>query len=178
MHRNYLINLLNLYNPSDIQEEYFIEEIFEFINSNPNCFERSLEKGHITASSWLINQSGSHALLMHHRKIGKWFQLGGHCDGDPDVLKVAIKEAKEESGFQDIQPIINDIFDVDIHLIPDNPKEKAHYHYDIRFLLQCKKDEKLVQNRESKGFMWVGKEDILPTQNQSIIRMFNKWVKI
>ena len=152
--------------------------MFEFINSNPDCFERSLEIGHVTASSWLINQSGSHALLMHHRKIGKWLQLGGHCDGDPDVLRVAIKEAKEESGFEDIQCVRSDIFDIDIHLIPENHNEKTHYHYDIRFLLQCKKEEKLVQNRESKGFMWIGKKNDLPTDNRSIIRMFNKWINL
>ena len=60
----------------------------------------------------------SFVLLMHHTKLDKWFQLGGHCDGDPDVINVAIKEASEESGIKNIKPLSLEIFDIDIHLIP------------------------------------------------------------
>jgi 8-oxo-dGTP pyrophosphatase MutT (NUDIX family) len=180
MDRFTLIKMLQQYNPNNpiAQEETeFKKQMITFIQDNANCFERSLESGHITASVWLLNKNASKALLMHHSKLDNWFQLGGHCDGDPDVLAVAIKEAQEESGIINIVPVKGSIFDIDIHLIPENKREKAHYHYDIRFLLQVVSDEEVIQNRESKELRWIDKNiTALPTQNRSIVRMFNKWV--
>ena len=178
MKRSQLIELLKKYNPSDKEEIVFKKEILSFMNQNIDCFERSLTIGHITASSWLINKDGSKTLLLHHAKLNKWFQLGGHCDGESDVLAVAIKEAQEESGITSIVPVDTNIFDIDIHLIPENSREKAHYHYDIRFLLQVTSDEEIIQNKESKELRWIGKGiNELPTQNPSVIRMFNKWTE-
>lgn len=175
MNKN-ILKLLQNYIPDNLEEVKFKQDMLEFINKYPNCFERSLEVGHITASCWLLNKDESKSLLMHHRKLNKWFQLGGHCDGDSNALAVAIKEAQEESGISNIVPISKNIFDIDIHLIPENPKEKAHFHYDIRFLLKVNSTEKVVQNQESKELRWIGKNiQALPTNNPSVIRMFNKW---
>lgn len=178
MKRSMLKSALQNYVPTDPQEQTFKQQMLEFIDAHEDCFERSLAIGHITASCWLLNKDGSKALLMHHTKLNNWFQLGGHCDGDPDVLAVAIKEAQEESGILGIVPVSADIFDIDIHLIPENKKEKAHYHYDVRFLLHVTGDEHIVQNEESKALRWFGTERAaLPSQHPSIIRMFNKWLK-
>lgn len=167
------------YQPTELDELEFKNRMIEFINANQNCFDRTLTIGHITASAWLLNKDESQALLMHHSKLDKWFQLGGHCDGNPDVLAVALKEAQEESGIENIKPISNKIFDIDIHLIPENPKEKAHYHYDVRFLLKVTSDEQIVQNNESKELRWIGKDlSKLPTQNPSVLRMFKKWLSV
>lgn len=179
MKRNILIKKLQQYCPVASEEILFKERILEFIKQYENCFERSLEIGHITASTWLLNKDKSKALLMHHTKLDKWFQLGGHCDGDPDTLNVAIKEAIEESGIQNIAPLSEKIFDIDIHLIPANSKEKEHYHYDVRFLLYVTSDEQIVQNHESKQLQWIGKnKNELMTDNLSVVRMFNKWISL
>jgi len=176
--RSNLIELLNKYNPLFHEEIVAKKHMLSFIEQNVNCFERSLEIGHITASSWLLNKNGSSALLMHHAKLNMWCQLGGHCDGDWDVLAVAIKEAQEESGINNIVPVEVEIFDIDIHLIPGNNREKEHYHYDVRFLLQVASDEVVVQNRESKELRWIGRTTAaLPTQERSVARMFDKWIE-
>lgn len=176
MHRNYLIKLVEEYIPWN-QEITVKDEILSFIRENPNCFDRELEIGHITGSAWLINKTGDKALLLHHRKLDKWFQLGGHADGDSDILAVAIKEAQEESGIQNIKPVMNEIFDIDIHKIPTNSKEKEHFHYDVRFLLQVKGDEDFVQNQESKELRWISRDkSLLPTNEDSVIRLFEKWI--
>lgn len=170
--------MLHEYHPSAPEEIQAKETMLNFIKAHDDCFERSLAIGHITASAWLVNKEQTHALLMHHTKLDRWFQLGGHCDGDPDVLGVAIKEAQEESGIMHIAPLSNKIFDIDIHLIPANSKEKEHYHYDVRFLLQVTSDEQVVQNGESKELRWIGKnKNELPTAELSVTRMFNKWIK-
>ncbi|MBP9764784.1 NUDIX hydrolase [Candidatus Babeliales bacterium] len=179
MHRQNLINLLNNYHPADQAELSFKQRMLDFIHANPDCFERSLAQGHITASCWLQSKDGSKALLLHHMKLNNWFQLGGHCDGDSDVLAVAIKEAQEESGIMGIEPVSISIFDIDIHTIPANPKEAEHDHYDVRFLLRVTTDESIVQNRESKELRWIGKNiQELPTQNPSVVRMFMKWLAV
>lgn len=179
MERTQLIQLLHEYFPIDPTEIKCKEDMLNFIKHNKDCFERSLQEGHITGSAWLLNKDMTQALLMHHTKLDKWVQPGGHCDGEPDVLSVATKEAKEESGIHDIVPVSSKIFDIDIHLVPEHKKEKAHYHYDVRFLLKVASDEGIIQNRESKELRWVGKDrNKLPTASPSVVRMFNKWLAL
>ncbi len=179
MHRTLLLSKLRSYDPIEFEEQVFKDQMITFINECESCFERSLELGHITGSAWLLNKDQTKALLMHHTKFDRWFQLGGHCDGDSDVLGVAIKEAQEESGINNIAALSEDVFDIDIHLIPENKKEKAHYHFDVRFLLIVDSNEDIVQNRESKELRWIAKNPgALPTDNPSVVRMFNKWMNL
>lgn len=166
--RESLVNLLKRYRPTD-EEVQTKEKMIAFVEANENCFHRSFLEGHITGSSWLLSSDGEKALLLHHAKLDRWVQPGGHADGDPDVLNVSVKEAREESGIDEIAPVSVEIFDIDIHSVSD------HLHYDIRFLLQIQKDTPPIQNRESKGFLWVTKKDTLPTKERSIVRMHEKW---
>ncbi|HEV2917274.1 MAG TPA: NUDIX hydrolase [Candidatus Babeliales bacterium] len=176
MIRKSLIDLLHRYIPS-VEEVAYKDQIVSFIQQYPECFERSLPVGHITASAWLLNNDKSKVLLMHHAKLNQWVQLGGHCDGNPDVLAVAIKEAQEESGIKQIVPVMHQIFDIDIHAIPANKYEAAHFHYDVRFLLQVTSNEDIQKNEESHALRWIGKNSTeLPTNAQSVVRMFNKWI--
>ncbi len=176
MKRSALTTLLHNYHPTAPEEIIFKESMLQFMAAHEDCFERTLEIGHFTASCWLLNKDGDKALLLHHAKLDRWFQLGGHCDGDSDVLAVAIKEAQEESGIMGISPVSEEIFDIDIHPIPENKRDKAHDHYDVRFLLQVTSDEDIVSNRESKELRWIGKNrSELPTDNPSVVRMFQKW---
>lgn len=167
MHRQKLLDLLQRYQGLPEEAETH-RQFMEFVRANPNCFERELEIGHVTASAWLLNREGTAALLMHHAKLNIWVQVGGHCDGDSDVLEVALREAREESGIEGIVPVTEDIFDIDIHPVP------GHLHYDVRFLLKVVTDEAFVQNRESKALRWV--ESDLPTQARSVTRMYEKWL--
>lgn len=176
MKRNNLLRQLHNYTPTP-SEEMFHKDMIGFVQKHKDCFERTLEDGHITASAWILNKNHDKALLLHHAKLDRWFQLGGHCDGDADTLAVAIKEAQEESGIMNIEAVMPDIFDIDIHFIPDNPKEKGHYHYDVRYLLHVTSDEDVQMNRESKALKWIGKNaEELPTDNPSVVRMHSKWV--
>ena len=175
--RQALILLLQNYHPNDPAEITFKWEMLSFINKHPDCFERSLAIGHITASAMLLNKDRTKALLMHHAKLGRWCQLGGHCDGDPNVLAVAVREAQEESGIGSIVPLQHEIFDIDIYRVPARGHEQEHNHYDVRFLLAVDSDEEIVQNQESKELRWIEKDLAkLPTDSPSVIRMFKKWV--
>ncbi|MCU0326949.1 MAG: NUDIX hydrolase [Spirosomaceae bacterium] len=175
MHRQPLLNLLANHQASDPHEAKMLAEMIEFVKQNPDCFKRELLIGHVTGSAWIVDKSRKFVLLTHHRKLDKWLQPGGHCDGDPDVLNVALKEANEETGVERIKPVSESIFDVDIHLIPERKGIPAHYHYDVRFLLEADKEIPLVISDESNDLAWIAIEE-LPKLNdeESILRMVRK----
>ena len=175
MHKNNLLNLLKNHNPIDSQEVIFTEKITKFVQQNPDCFERSLLIGHVTGSAWIVDKSRQFTLLTHHRKLDKWFQTGGHCDGDSDVLNVAMKEAMEETGLSDIQAISSNIFDVDIHEIPERKGVPTHLHYDVRFLLEADMNEPLIISSESSDLAWIELSKVSQlNDSQSIMRMVQK----
>lgn len=175
MHRQLLLSLLENHQPFDKNEEAMLQQTIDFVRQNPQCFERSLAIGHITGSAWIVDESRDYAILMHHKKLNRWFQPGGHADGETNVLNVAIKEAQEETGVVDLKILSHAIYDVDVHLIPENPKELAHYHFDIRFLFEVKKDIPLKINAESKEIKWVKHVQIPNFNNsESILRMIRK----
>ena len=178
MSREKLCALLEAYPPTP-EEENFKREILSFVRDHPNCFERSLSFFHMSASACLLNRDETKALLLHHAKLNIWVQPGGHCDGESDVLAVAIKEAQEESGILGIAPLSQSIFDIDIHKIPTHKEIPEHFHYDIRFLLKVTSDELLVQNSESNELRWINKDTHdLPPLDRSTLRLFNKWNKM
>ncbi len=177
--RKPLIDLLRAYEPIAQREQLCKQKILAFVQAHSDCFERSLSIGHVTASAWLLNNDHSRALLMHHTKLDKWLQLGGHCDGNPDVLAVAVKEAQEESGIQEISCVHKDIFDIDIHFLPASKSHPDHLHYDVRFLLQVIGSETTVGNSESKELRWITQDRTqLPTNEPSVIAMFDKWISL
>lgn len=140
------------------------------------CFERSLVRGHVTGSAWLLSPDEKCVLLTHHKKLGRWLQVGGHADGHSDALEVALREAREESGIDEIVPFSTEILDIDIHEIPERPGEPAHLHYDVRFVLRALSDA-CVPSDESHEIRWVPIDDLESrTTSPSITRMRDKWL--
>ncbi len=153
-----------------------LERYLDFVSRNPDCFERSLQEGHVTGSAWIVDTVGTHVLLTHHRKLGQWFQLGGHADGEPDVAKVAMQEAREESGLAELRFVSDEIFDIDIHLIPARKGDPEHYHYDVRFALQSVGADDFTVSEESLDLAWVELEKLTDfTTEESMLRMARKW---
>lgn len=178
MKRYSLLTLLRQYTPFDPEEQTMWQDTLRFVEENPDCFERWLSIGHVTGSAWIINETQTSVLLMHHRKLDKWFQPGGHADGDSDILRVALKEAQEETGLETVHCLSQSIFDVDVHLIPANAKEAAHFHYDIRFLFQADSQQPLRINSESKELVWVPLSDVERYNNSnSLMRMVRKMAR-
>jgi 8-oxo-dGTP pyrophosphatase MutT (NUDIX family) len=149
-----------------------VERLIAFVESEPACAERANSFGHLTGSAWVVNKERTKALLLHHRKLNRWMQTGGHADGELDLLSVALREAKEESGLKRIEPVSHAIFDVDIHEIPPFKEIPAHYHFDVRFLLEGDEAEPLVHNEESNEVAWVELEEIASyTTEKAVLRM-------
>lgn len=171
-----LQSLLEAYITEGEQDLRNKEAMLALLSSSSDCFARSCMPAHFTASAWLLDYTGQRCLLMHHAKLDRWVQLGGHCDGNPNLLMVAQREAQEESGIEAIEPVLSSIFDIDIHAIPAHKHELSHYHYDVRFLLQVKHDVPVLGNEESLALAWFDGDKVnLPCQEPSILRMFDKW---
>ncbi len=150
-----------------------------FVEQHPDCFERSLLIGHVTGSAWILSPDRQQVLLIHHRKLDRWLQPGGHADGDPDVAAVALREAQEETGLTSVRLVDEGtIFDVDIHPIPARGEVPGHLHYDIRFLLEADPEEAFGFSEEIKNIQWLPVKSVNTyTDSESIQRMVRKKVK-
>jgi 8-oxo-dGTP pyrophosphatase MutT (NUDIX family) len=175
MHRHRLLSLLDDYARRHPDEAATTAWFVDFVTANPRCFERDLWYGHITGSAWLVDAAGERVLLTHHRKLGRWLQLGGHSDGDPCTLDVAMREAAEESGLA-VRPLADTVFDLDVHEIPARKADPAHWHFDVRFALQVVGEEAFRVSGESLDLAWVPIDRLDEyTDEASMLRMARKW---
>ncbi|MEA2786759.1 MAG: hypothetical protein QOF71_2863 [Candidatus Eremiobacteraeota bacterium] len=172
-----LLDELRAYVPADPREAAMRARLVAFVAAHPDAFERALTVGHVTASAWVVDPARTHALLAHHRKLGKWLQLGGHVDAgvDADVRDAALREAREESGLTSLRFATDGIYDLDVHAIPARPGEPAHDHYDVRFALEADPAEPLVTSAESHALAWTALDD-LPAYgaDESVLRLARK----
>ncbi|MCS7005554.1 MAG: NUDIX hydrolase [Cytophagales bacterium] len=176
--RNLLLAQLHQYQPYDEHEAQMLQDTILFIQKNKDCFLRSNLKGHLTASAWIVDNTFQFALLTHHQKLNKWIQLGGHADGNENMLEVALQEAKEESGLESLHIFQETIFDVDVHTIPTYQEIPEHIHFDIRFILIANRYENLIKNYESKQLAWLHLWDIHKFNSErSVMRMVRKTIK-
>jgi 8-oxo-dGTP pyrophosphatase MutT (NUDIX family) len=178
MHRQPLLDLLESYARRYPEETLTVQAFQCFVRAESECFQRSLLSGHITGSGWIVDASGMRTLLTHHRKLNVWLQPGGHADGDPDVLAVAMKECCEETGLDDIAPVSTEILDLDIHRIPTRGEVPSHLHYDVRFFVRDSGAGHYTVTEESHDLAWVAHEDLERyTTEISMMRMRDKVVR-
>jgi len=179
VHRRPLLALLRAHRPLDEGEQRSLERIVSFVEANPTCFERSLLSGHVTGSAWVTSRANDRVILVHHRKLGRWLQPGGHCDGDSDVSRVAWREASEETGLRSIVPASQAVYDVDVHAIPARGTEPAHFHYDVRFRFFADPDEAPLASAESRAVRWVDLEEARRLSGErSVLRMIEKMQQV
>jgi 8-oxo-dGTP pyrophosphatase MutT (NUDIX family) len=158
---NELLNEVRAYRPHDERERAMRDRLAAFLQAHGiRAFDRALQPGHVTASAWIVDPDRRQTVLLHHRKLERWLQLGGHVDGDPDVRRSALREAREESGLRTLRLIDERIYDIDVHAIPARGDEPAHDHYDVRFALEADPREPLVRNAESHDVRWIALTDL------------------
>jgi 8-oxo-dGTP pyrophosphatase MutT (NUDIX family) len=180
LHRKPLLDLLERYLSGHPDERMAVDHVIQFVRANPDCFLRSCVDGHVTASAWIVSHDRERFLLTHHAKLGRWLQLGGHADGDPDTAAVALREAREESGMEAFRlapqgPGGTLPFDVDVHLVPARGDEPAHLHHDVRHLLVAAPDQALRVSSESHDLAWFPRARAAEVlEGESLLRMARK----
>lgn len=174
-----LLKQLSEHQPVDDKEKLDRDTMIQFLQSGQDCFVRTNPWAHFTGSALLLNAGMDKVLLNHHRALNIWLQFGGHADGNPNLFDVASRELAEESGFVHFSPVIEGIFDLDIHPIPYNAKraEPAHLHYDIRYIFKLTDDDESFRiSDESIDMRWCGYDEALAlTGAGSVARMLSKW---
>ena len=181
MHRGGLLDLLARYADAYPAERAEVARWQAFVRAHPDCLERTCAPGHVTGSAWIVSPDHRDVLLTHHRKLGRWLQLGGHADGERDLLAVALREAREESGMERFHvpagppgaPPLP--LDLDVHEIPARGAEPAHLHWDVRWLLVAAPGQRLVRSHESLDLRWVPRRELAAfVDEESQLRMERK----
>lgn len=157
-------------------EEVTRMRMLELIDSEARCFWRDAYPGHFTGSALVLSADGTRALLHHHRKLDRWLQFGGHCDGEENVLEVTRREALEESGIEGLVVASPRPFDLDIHPIPERGEEPWHEHYDLRWVLIAPEEADPVCSDESHELAWFTPDEMAAVStDDGIDRMVEKW---
>lgn len=154
------IKSIKLYKPYNEQEKRDKELILNCIEKFPNVLTRDNTLSHITSSGYIINKNRDKTLMIFHKIYNSWSWTGGHADGDSDLLKVAIKEAIEETGLKNVKPISEDILSLDVLTVDGHIKKgtyvSSHLHLSIAYLLEADENEELIINEyETKGVQWI-----------------------
>ena len=140
------------------EQQELQQRILDFCAEHPDALYRSCLDGHLTGSALVVDPSRAATLLIHHVKLDRWLQPGGHVDGDGDLAQSALREAVEEVGILGLQ-VVEPAIDLDIHEIPERGDEPAHLHLDVRFLVLAPAGAMPTINHESFDARWVPAED-------------------
>ena len=185
MHRRDLLDMLDRYEQRYPNERDVAARIRALVAEHPDCFNRTCRPGHVTASAWVTTERRDRVLLVHHRKLDRWLQPGGHADGQSDVPAAALREAAEETGLPRLR-LSNESgsatpLDLDIHIIPARYDaagallEDAHEHHDVRFLVIAEGDLTPQVSDESHAVRWFTADELhAATDEESVLRMWRK----
>lgn len=157
-----LLAALRAHEPSNPEERSARDRMLAFVASRPDPFSRAHPE-HVTGSAVVAKPDGSAFLLVHHRRLARWLQPGGHTDPeDAGVLETALREAREETGAKDLAVACGGrILDLDVHPIPAFENRPAHVHYDVRFLATSQDDAGPGEVEEVTGVAWFTLEEAL-----------------
>ena len=161
-----LINQIKEYKPYNEQEEKDKILILDWIRNNENAFSRENTVAHMTASAWVVNRERTRVLMVYHNIYNSWSWLGGHADGETDLLSVAIREVKEEAGISNVHPVSEEIFSMESLTVDGHVKKgkyvSSHLHFNITYFLEADPEEAVsIKADENSGVAWFSPEEAL-----------------
>ncbi len=156
---NQYIEDIKRYHPKNEQERVDQKAMIAFIEDHKDALYRENLVAHVTSSAIVVNHTMDKVLFIHHNIYNAWGWVGGHNDGDADLLSVAIKEAKEETGVEHIVPVDRDILMLDIIHVSNHIKHGKyvgdHLHLNVTYLLEASEEELLSHNpSENSDVRW------------------------
>lgn len=158
-----LIKQIEQYEPFNEQEERDREIILDCLKNNEKVFFRESQMAHMTASAWVTNRNRDKILMVYHNLYDSWSWLGGHADGEEELLEVAMREVREESGLKNLTPISREIYSLEVLTVDGHRKKgkyvSSHLHLNITYLLEADDKEILsIKPDENSGVAWFGLE--------------------
>ena len=163
------------FTPYNEQEKIEKGIMLNYINDFDDVLTRQNEYGHFTSSAFVLNKERTKVLMIYHKIYNSWAWVGGHADGDSDLLYVAMKEAKEETGIKNVEPISRDIYSLEIINVNGHEKRGkyvgSHVHLNVTYLLEADENEEIhIKEDENSGVKWVPIEEILNITNEKWVR--------
>ena len=149
--------------------------MLKYIDDFDNTLTRQNEYGHFTSSAFVLNKERTKILMIYHKIYNSWAWTGGHSDGDNDLLYVAMKEAKEETGIKNVTPILEDIYSLEIINVNGHEKRGkyvgSHVHLNVTYLLEADENEVIhIKEDENSGVKWVPINEVLDVSSEQWIR--------
>ena len=162
--RKDLISQIEHYQPWNEQEERDKAMILRCLREQEDIFLRENPWAHMTASAWIVNPERSRVMMAYHNIYNSWSWLGGHADGEEDLLKVALKEVQEESGLHLARAVNGEIYSLEVLTVDGHVKRGAyvssHLHLNVTYLVEASEEEVLTMKPdENSGVSWFGLEE-------------------
>ena len=175
------INIDNLkdsiekFTPYNEQEQVERKIMLNYIKDFDDVLTRQNEYGHFTSSAFVLNKERTKILMIYHKIYNSWAWVGGHSDGDSDLLYVAMKEAKEETGIKSVVPISKDIYSLEIINVNGHEKRGkyvgSHVHLNVTYLLEADENEEInIKEDENSGVKWVPIDEVLSIISEVWVR--------
>ena len=176
-----LLKQLTAFVPFNEQEARDRELLLGCLRREPEVLTRKNPLAHFTASAWIVNPARTRVLMAYHNIYHSWSWLGGHADGESDLLAVALREVREESGIRSARPVSRDIFSVEALTVDGHEKRGAyvssHLHLNVTYLLEADEEEALsIKPDENSGVRWFTLEEseTVPSEPWFCARVYRK----
>ena len=166
-----IIEEIKKYRPCNAQEQRDQALILDFLEKNGDAFLRSNLLAHMTASSWIVNPERTKTLMVYHNLYDSWSWTGGHADGETDLLSVALREAREETGIEHVRPLSPEIFSLEVLTVDGHEKRgeyvPSHLHMNVTYLLEAEESDTLhICREENSGVAWFTLEEALKASTE------------
>ena len=166
-----IVEEIKKYRPCNAQEQRDQALILDFLEKNGDAFLRSNLLAHMTASSWIVNPERTKTLMVYHNLYDSWSWTGGHADGETDLLSVALREAREETGIEHVRPLSPEIFSLEVLTVDGHEKRgeyvPSHLHMNVTYLLEAEESDTLhVCREENSGVAWFTLEEALKASTE------------
>ena len=176
-----LLKQLTAFVPFNEQEARDRELLLGCLRREPEVLTRKNPLAHFTASAWVVNPAHTRVLMAYHNIYRSWSWLGGHADGESDLLAVTLREVREESGIRSARPVSRDIFSVEALTVDGHEKRGAyvssHLHLNATYLLEADEEEALsIKPDENSGVRWFTLEEseTVPSEPWFCARVYRK----
>lgn len=186
--KNKLYEEIKLYRPYNEQEEKDKNVMLKFIETFDDCFTRNNEIGHFTTSAWIVNETKDKVLMVYHNIYDSYAWIGGHADGDSNLLNVIRKEIEEECGLKNIKLLSDGIYGISVQTTDSHIKNKkyvnCHLHFDVQYLFEASEFDKVrINEKENSDVKWISIDKVLDIVTEEHMKplykkMIDKMTKI
>lgn len=150
--------------------------VLAFVHARPDACRRECVPGHVTASALVLDDSGTQVLLTLHPRLGRWVQLGGHCEEeDDDIVAAALREATEESGIAGLQ-LAPGLAAIHVHPLTCSLGVPT-CHLDLQFVARAPADAQITLSEESDDLRWWPADALPPDSDLALAYLVSRAIK-